>query len=147
MEYTVGTAGRIIVARLETGEPIYSSIEKIAEREKIDSAAVWIIGGIKNGGIVVGPGEDGNVMVERFEDPREIIGVGMLFKNKCGAVKLHLHAGIGKGTKPLVGCPREGADCWLVNEIVIQEITGIDAKRLKDEKTGFDLLTIFSKQQ
>ena len=97
-----------------------------------------------HGGVVVGPEKDDErpprIRVERFEDAREILGIGTLFLNEAGQPKLHLHAAIGKGSVALAGCPREGADCWLVDEVVILELAGVQARRVKDAKSGFDLL-------
>ncbi|MDD5011499.1 MAG: DUF296 domain-containing protein, partial [Phycisphaerae bacterium] len=55
MEYAVGSAGRIIAARLFEGENLYDSIESIAQEEQIKSAAVLITGGIRKADVVVGP--------------------------------------------------------------------------------------------
>jgi predicted DNA-binding protein with PD1-like motif len=146
MQYSVGTTGKVIVARLETGEPIYSSVEGLAKKENIRCAVVWIIGSMSHGGVVVGPRNEDEiplqVLTERFDDARELLATGTLFPNAGGSPKLHMHAAIGKGRNALVGCPREGADCWLVDEVVIMELIDVNAKRLKDAKTGLELLTI-----
>ena len=55
MEYAVGRTGRVIAARLFEGEELYESIESIAEKEGIKSAAVLITGGIRKAQVVVGP--------------------------------------------------------------------------------------------
>jgi uncharacterized protein len=148
MNYTTGNIGKAIVLRLDSGEPLYKSIEEVASREGISSGIVWVIGGIINGGVVVGPRAVINgkpdPMVERFDDPREILGFGTLFCNEQNQIKLHMHAGIGKGKQPLVGCPREGAECWLIDEVVIVELKGIDAKRVRDPVSGLELLNIGS---
>ncbi len=147
MEYSVGQVGRVIVARLEDDEAIYPSIETICVKESIQSAAVWIIGGIKRGGVIVGPKDPDQrppePMLEKFNDARELLGVATVFPNESGQPTLHLHAAIGREKNPLVGCPREGADCWLINEIVIMELSGIQAKRILDKESGFELLNIF----
>ena len=41
MEYEIGKSGRVVVMRLHDGDPIYASIENVAKRENIGSAAVW----------------------------------------------------------------------------------------------------------
>jgi predicted DNA-binding protein with PD1-like motif len=41
-----------------------------------------------------------------------------------------------------VGCTRAGVDVWLVGEVVLLEILGPEARRRKDPKTGFQLLTV-----
>ena len=146
MKYTTGTVGKIITIRFENGDPIYKGIEKIALNENIDSGVVWIIGGVKNGGVIVGPSDSITMpplpQIERFNDAREIVGIGTLFLDATKKPVLHLHASIGKGTNPITGCPRESLDCWLVTEAIIMEMKGIGAQRLSDIKSGFSLLEI-----
>lgn len=146
VNYTTGKTGKVIIVRLEDGEPIYKSIEKVAKTEQIKHAMVWVIGGMQNGKVVIGP-EDENAtpiqsMVTSFSNAHEIMGTGMLFPDKTDTVKLHMHAAIGHDKDIIVGCPRVNADCWLVNEIVIMEMVGVEAKRVMDEKSGFELLKI-----
>ena len=146
MKYTAGQTGRVFVARLEDGDHIYESVEGIAQRERIHSGLVWIVGGITSATVVVGPEHKHEMppkpMIERFNDVREILGIGTLFEDSQGIPKLHLHAAMGRGKLSLVGCPRQGADCWLVDEVVILEITNLAVTRIKDAASGFDLLTV-----
>lgn len=145
MKYTTGQVGRIVTIRFEDGDPIYKGIETIAQKENIKSAVFWLIGGVKNGGIVVGPSSDAMPpipMVEYFTDPREIAGIGTLFTDDTNQPSLHIHASIGKGATVLTGCPRKGLDCWLITEAVIMETTCTAARRFKNEKSGFTLLEI-----
>jgi predicted DNA-binding protein with PD1-like motif len=146
MDYSVGKVGRTVVVRLHDGEAVYPAIESVAHKEGIASAVVWIIGGVKNGNVVVGPKDASAIpletLVQGFSDEREIIGVGTLFLNGEGKPSLHLHAGIGKGASPIVGCPRKGLDCWLVSEVIMLELVGVKAKRVKNAKTAFELLEI-----
>jgi uncharacterized protein len=145
MKYSTGTVGRIITIRFEDGDAIYKGIEKIALDEKIESGVVWMVGGVKNGGVVVGPSDDSMPpvpMAEYFKDPREIVGIGTLFLDDTNIPSLHLHASIGKGTAPLTGCPRKGLDCWLITEAIIMEIKGAAVRRLKNAKSGFSLMEI-----
>ena len=143
MEYTTGAVGRCICIRLHEGDPVYASVQGVAEKEGVDAGVVFVIGGVKNGAVVVGPIDQDErplrTMVEKFADAREIAGVGTLFRNEEGEAKLHMHAAIGKGTAPVAGCPRLGLDCWLVNEVIILELTGINAVRAK-EASGLELL-------
>lgn len=146
MNYTTGKPGRTIVIRLEDGEEIYPSIEAVARREKIGHAMVWLLGGITDAGIVVGPKDAAarpmESVVETIDAPHEILGVGTLFPNAEGAPVLHMHASMGRGQRVVTGCPRKGAHCWLVNEVVIQELLGVTACRAKDASTGFELLKV-----
>jgi predicted DNA-binding protein with PD1-like motif len=146
MDYSVGTTGRTVVLRLHDGEAVYPAIESVAKKENITSAVVWIIGGVKNGNVVVGPKDASAIpletLQERFSDEREIVGVGTLFLNGEGRPALHLHAGIGKGTSPIVGCPRKGVDCWLVGEVIMLELVNVTAQRVKQGKYDLEFLEI-----
>jgi len=142
MEYAVGRTGRIIAARLFEGEDLYESIEQIAVKEDVTSAAVLIIGGFRKANVVVGPEREAPEIVPRFMDftgPGEVLGVGTIYRDDKGP-KLHLHTAIGKDGDNLVGCPRDGTKTFLVLEVTIIEIEGIKAARKHDEKTGLNLL-------
>lgn len=145
MNYTVGKTGRVLVLRLEHGEAIYTAIESVAKRERVRHAVVWIVGGVRKGRVVVGPEKDDEfplkTLVESFDDARELLGVGTLFPGRSGRPTLHLHAAIGRGRAAIAGCPRLGAECWLVDEVVILELVGVDARRALDRKSGLRLLS------
>jgi len=144
MQYATGQAGRIIAARLFEGEDVYECIESIAGKENIKCASVLITGGFRKADVVVGPKEEEPKIVPnfiQFAGPGEVLGVGTLYNDDKGP-KLHLHAAIGKGGKNLVGCPRGGAKTFLILEVTIIEITGIDAARKFDKKIGLNLLDI-----
>lgn len=143
MEYTSGRLGRVFAARLHDGEPVYRAVEEIARREKIESGVVLLVGGVRRGGVVVGPEKaDGPIrpMVRRFDDAREIVGVGTVHQAD-GKPSLHLHGAIGRGDQTIAGCPREGLDAFLVLEVVIVEVTGLGAARVLDAASGLRLLT------
>lgn len=142
MEYTVGRTGRIIAARLFEGEDIYESIQQIASKENIKSAAVLITGGFRQANVVVGPKTEKPKIVGNFKDfagPGEVLGVGTIYCDDEGP-KLHIHTAIGKGDETIVGCPRGGAKTFLILEVTIIEIEGIEAGRKPDEDTGLKLL-------
>ncbi len=147
MKYTSGSTGRIFVVRFEENDSIYHEVEKLCEHENIQAGIIWIIGGVKNCGVVVGPRKDQEIplhpIVKHLADSHEIVGIGTLFKNQEGFTKLHFHAGLGRGDSFTVGCPREGLDSWLVTEAILLELTNVNAKRVKDTN-GFELLTVFS---
>ena len=58
MEYQVGQTGRVVAARLFEGDDIYECIEGLAQKERINAAAVFITGGIRKGSVVVGPKQE-----------------------------------------------------------------------------------------
>jgi predicted DNA-binding protein with PD1-like motif len=68
--------------------------------------------------------------------------VGIIAPNKDGKPVLHIHASLGRGEKVITGCLRPGVKTWLVGEAIIYEITDSSARRLPDERSGFDLMEI-----
>jgi len=142
MEYAVGRAGRVIAARLFEGEDLYESIEAIARAERVESAAVLITGGLRKARVVVGPKQEVPKIVGDFKDfrgPGEVLGVGTIYCDDEGP-KLHIHTAIGKADQTVVGCPRGGAQTFLILEVTIIEIERVQARRKPDERTGLSLL-------
>jgi predicted DNA-binding protein with PD1-like motif len=142
MEYAIGKAGRIIAARLFEGEDLYECVEEIAQKENIKSAAVLITGGFRKASVVVGPKQEKPKVVanlKEFSGPGEVLGVGTIYRDDEGP-KMHIHSAIGKEGQVMVGCPRGGAKTFLILEVTIIEIEGINAARKLDEQTGFKLL-------
>jgi predicted DNA-binding protein with PD1-like motif len=142
MEYAVGKTGRIIAARLFEGEDLYESIHEIAVAENITSAAVFITGGFREANVVVGPKQEKPKIIGEFKDfagPGEVLGVGTIYCDEKEP-KLHIHTAIGKADEVMVGCPRDGTKTFLILEVTIIEIDGLNAERKPDEKTGLNLL-------
>ena len=142
MEYAVGKPGRVIAARLFEGEDLYESIEQIANKENIKSAAVLITGGFRKASVVVGPKQETPKIVGNFTDfagPGEVLGVGTIYRDDEGP-KLHIHTAIGKAGETLIGCPRGGAKTFLILEVTIIELDQIEGSRKLDETTGLKLL-------
>lgn len=144
MKYTQGKLGRVFVAKLDDGEPIYDSILEIANREGIQSAAVYAVGGIRSGKVVTGPENPHGKVVPRvteFDDARELVGFGTIVPLD-GKPSLHFHAGIGDQDHVMIGCPRIAANVYLVLEVVIIELLGIDATREFDPEFAVHVLSI-----
>ena len=142
MEYAVGQTGRIIAARLFEGEDLYESIHKIAQAENIKSAAVLITGGFRKADVIVGPKQEEPKIVgnkKEFAGPGEVLGVGTIYCDDDGP-KLHIHAAIGKNDETIVGCPRGQVKTFLILEVTIIEIEGLNASRKPDENSGLNLL-------
>jgi uncharacterized protein len=147
MRYTSGSLGRVFVARLDDGESIYDAVHTIARSENISCAAVMAVGGIRSGKVVCGPKNFTGLIepqFETFDDARELVGFGTLFPQD-GEPSLHFHAGIGRGEEAIVGCPRAGMSVYLVLEVVIVELLGIQALRELDRDFGVHLLKILGK--
>ncbi|MDA8085387.1 MAG: DUF296 domain-containing protein [Nitrospiraceae bacterium] len=144
MKYQAGSIGRAIVARFEDGEDFLQALSDLARKEDIRSAVFFLVGGAREGKIVVGP--KGNEMPpepvwDKIKGNSEILGTGTLFWDDEGP-KAHLHMAAGRGESVKAGCLRQGASTFLVLEAVVLEIKGIDARRQKDPATGLSLLRL-----
>ena len=146
MQAAEGKMGRVFVIRLEEGDLLPASIEKFAEEKKIKNGFVLLVGGIGSGQVVVGPRVSDQMppdaMLLPIDGAHEVAGVGVLAPGPDGAVKMHMHAALGRSGKTTTGCIRPGVKTWLVAEAIVYEITGIDATRILDTKSGFALLQV-----
>jgi uncharacterized protein len=145
LNYTEAKLGRIFILRLQHKEVLHNTLESFAAEKQIKSALCFFLGGAEDQSkVVVGP-KDGNAtppdpMVTLLRGVHESCGVGTIFVNEEGLPKLHMHASFGRNTNSVTGCVRMGVEVWRIGEVVILELTGSSAKRVKDKKTGFEFL-------
>lgn len=148
MDFTEAKLGRIFILRLRDGERLHEVIESFAQKQKIISALCFFLGGAQDKSkVVVGP-KDGNAtppnpMVALLKGVHEACGVGTIFMNEAGEPKLHMHASFGRNDNAITGCVRMGVDVWQIGEVVILELTDNSAKRVKDKRSGFEVLETF----
>ena len=151
MKVSEGQFGRVFVIRLEHGDVLPDCLEKFADRQGVSVANVILVGGIGGGQVVVGPRQSGEMppepMLLPVDGAHEVVGVGVLAPDKEGRSVLHLHAALGRSGSTLTGCLRPGVHTWLVGEVILCEILGSGAKRLKEPDTGFVLLRPDTGQQ
>jgi uncharacterized protein len=144
MKAAEGKLGRVFVIRLEDGDQVPSCIEKFAVEKGISRGHLIIIGGIIGGQVVVGPRISDQMppdpMLLPVDGAHEVVGVGVLAPAEDGKPVLHIHASLGRAGQTLTGCLRPGVNTWLVGEVILYEITGTKAKRVKHAQSGFDLL-------
>jgi predicted DNA-binding protein with PD1-like motif len=69
------------------------------------------------------------------------LGIGNIFQME-GQPKIHLHAALARGDECLMGCLRERSKVFLLEEIIIFELLGIEASCQKDVRTGLSMLRI-----
>ncbi len=118
------------------------------EKENIESiiSALFATGLIANVLVVVGPRISEQMppdaMLLPIDGAHEVVGVGVLAPGENGKTGMHMHAAMGRSGKTTTGCIRPGVKTWLVAEAIVYEITGIDAKRVLDKKSGFALLQV-----
>ena len=146
MKACEGQIGRVFVMRLEDGDIVPDCIEQFAEENGISVGHAVLVGGIGNGEVVVGPKRSDEMppepMLLPIDGAHEVVGMGVLAPNEDGKPILHIHAALGRSRKAITGCLRPGVATWLVGEVILYEIADVDAKRVRDKKSGFELLEI-----
>jgi len=144
MKYQVGRPGRIVVARFEDRDDVLKNLSGLAKKENIRAAIFSLVGGMREGDIVVGPDKDEfppTPVWKRLGEVHEVVGFGTIFW-EGEEPKVHFHGAFGKKEMVKVGCLREMAETFLVIEAVITEIEGVTARRELDPVSGMVLLTL-----
>jgi predicted DNA-binding protein with PD1-like motif len=145
MDYQVGSAGRVAVARFNDGDDILDGLAQVATREDIRAAVLWLVGGVKKGRAVVGPAEEGTMppapVWYDIPESHEVVATGTIFF-EGDTPKIHLHGAFGKHDKVRAGCLRGESETFLVLEAVIMEIKGVTATRELDPSVGLALLKV-----
>jgi predicted DNA-binding protein with PD1-like motif len=145
LDYTEAAIGRIFILRLHQNEVIHKTIESFAAEKHVNSAICFFLGGAEDKSkVVVGPREGNAVspypIVTLLKGVHEGCGVGTIFADGQGVPKLHMHASFGRNYNSITGCVRMGVEVWRIGEVVILELCGGSAKRVKDKTTGFEFL-------
>ncbi|MEW6161969.1 MAG: DUF296 domain-containing protein [Nitrospirota bacterium] len=144
MKYQVGKTGRVVAARFEDREDLLKGINDIVKKEKIKNAVFFLLGGMRQGKIVVGPEKDKippTPVWRELREGHEVLGLGTIFW-EGEEPKVHFHGAFGKQDKASVGCLREVSETFLILEAVIIEIEGINVEREFDPASGLSLLKL-----
>jgi len=144
LKASCGQFGRVFVIRLEDGDQIPGDIEHFAAENHVNLGQVILLGGIGEGEVVVGPrhsqARPPDPMRLPVDGAHEVLAVGLLAPDHTGKPILHIHGALGRSGKTTTGCLRFGTKAWLVVEVILCEILGASAARLKDPESGFELL-------
>jgi len=144
MKASEGRLGRVFIVRLENNDKLPDCIEQFAKEKNINHAQVILVGGIGKGNVVVGPRNSEQrppePMLVPIDGAHEVAAVGVIAPDAEGAPVLHIHGALGRSGKTTTGCFRPGVFTWVVGEVIILELSGVKAARLKDPETGFVLL-------
>ncbi len=144
MKASEGHMGRVFVIRLEHGDVLPECIERFAEENRVSVGQVVLVGGLAGGEVVVGPRRSKErppePMLLPVDNANEVLGVGVLAPDQKGKPVLHIHGALGRAGQTMTGCLRPGVTTWLVGEVVLYEILGAKAVRIKDKESGFALL-------
>jgi predicted DNA-binding protein with PD1-like motif len=83
MKYQVGETGRVVVARFEDGEAILENLTNIIRKENIRASMFYLLGGITDARIVVGPVDDDvrppEPVWKEIVESHETLGIGTIF--------------------------------------------------------------------
>jgi len=144
MKTCEGHVGRVFVIRLEDGDIVPECIEQFAEDNGVTVGQAILVGGIGGGEVVVGPRRSEEIppdpMLLPIDGAHEVVVVGVLAPGEDGKPVLHIHGALGRSGKTTTGCLRPGVKTWLVGEVILYEILGTMAARVKDKESGFALL-------
>jgi len=144
MKACEGQMGRVFIIRLEDGDVVPGCIERFAEENGVSVGQVILVGGVGGGEVVVGPRRSEEMppqpMLLPIDGAHEVLGLGILAPDEDGKPVLHIHAALGRSGQTMSGCLRPGVTTWLVGEVILYEILGVNVARVRDEASDFDLL-------
>jgi predicted DNA-binding protein with PD1-like motif len=143
MDYRTGSIGRVLTIRFDHGEDVLEGLKEIITGENIRSGWFQILGGIAHAGVVTGPREPvmpPEPVWDEVDGAREVVGSGSIHWDGDKPL-IHLHAAMGHHGKTLTGCIRKDTRVYLVLEVILFELKGIDASRPWYEEGGFNRLT------
>jgi predicted DNA-binding protein with PD1-like motif len=144
MKASEGRIGRVFVIRLEDGDRVPECIERFAIERGVSLGHVVLVGGIGGGQVVVGPRRSDETPPDPILLPvdgaHEVVGVGVLAPGEDGRPVLHIHGALGRSGQTMTGCLRPGVTTWLVGEVILYEILGAKATRVRDRGSGLALL-------
>ena len=148
MKYQVGEIGKVILAHFEDGDEIISNLVAIVRRERIKGGVFYLLGGITQGRIVVGPMNDDVRPPEptwrEIIDSHETLAIGTVFW-QGDEPRIHIHGTYGKFDSVKTGCLRDEAKTFLVLEVVMLELKGINAVREIDPDIHMALLRLIDR--
>ena len=143
MDYRTGSIGRVLTIRFDHNEDILEGLKEIIVRENIRSGWFQILGGIGHAGVVTGPREPvmpPEPVWDEVDGAREVVGSGSVHWDGDQPL-IHLHAAMGHHGETLTGCIRKDTKVYLVLEVLLFELKGINASRPWYDKGGFNRLT------
>ncbi|MCI5122725.1 MAG: DNA-binding protein [Candidatus Electrothrix sp. AUS4] len=142
MEYRTGSIGRILTIRFDHGEDFLAGLRDIILKEKIRSGWFQVIGALDKAGVVIGPKEPvvpPDPIWQDVDAVSELVGCGSVLMDG-EEPRIHLHGALGEHGKTLTGCIRRNSRVYLVLEVVVFELLGINAARPWDEAAGISRL-------
>jgi predicted DNA-binding protein with PD1-like motif len=142
MEYRTGSVGRVVTIRFDHGDDFLEGLQEILLKEKIRSGWFQVIGALDKAGVVTGPKEPvvpPDPLWQEVDGVSELIGCGSVHMDG-DEPKIHLHGALGEHGETLTGCIRRDSRVYLLLEVVVFELLGINTARPWDEAAGISRL-------
>ena len=130
--------GEDIVARLEVGEEVITSLREIAEREGVTFAEVSGIGAADDIAVSVYDVKTKKYFDNEFCEPMEITSLLGTVSEKDGEPYIHIHATAGRADGTVIGGHLKRAVISATCELVLHTVYG-RVPRFYDERTGLNL--------
>ncbi len=143
MDYRTGAIGRVLAIRFDHKENLLQGLESIVIKEEILSGWFQILGGVTKAGVVTGPKQPTvppDPVWHTIDDVREVVGCGSIHMDG-DTPRIHLHAAMGHHGETMTACVRKYTEIYLTLEILLFELTGLDASRPWYAQGGFNRLT------
>jgi len=143
MDYRKGSIGKVFSVCFDEGDFFLEELTELIRKENIRSGWFHVLGGLREADVVTGPKEPTmppDPVWRKVRGAREVLGTGTIFWDD-NEPKIHLHAAMGHHGDTLTACVRKGTKVYLVLEVILIELEGIDATRPWYEKGGFNRLT------
>lgn len=142
MDYRSGSMGRVFTIRFDDGEDFLEGLKEIVLKESIESGWFQILGAVRQADVVIGPEEPVMPPIPiwtKVAEVREAIGTGSVYWDNAEPI-IHLHAALGNHGETLTACVRKNTKVYLILEVVLFEILGIDSSRPWWQEGGFNRL-------
>ncbi|MFC1523954.1 PPC domain-containing DNA-binding protein [Thermodesulfobacteriota bacterium] len=143
MEYRTGSLNRVFAVRFDHGDDFLQELTDLIIKENIRCGWLQVLGGLREAGVVTGPRKPvmpPDPVWETLDTAREVLGTASIFWDG-NEPKIHLHAALGHHGDTLTACVRKETKVYLILEVIIFEISGIDASRPWYEAGGFNRLS------
>lgn len=138
-----GREGRLVAARLLTGEDLVEGVMEIIRGSGFKSGNVHVIGAMSKVAVLYPKGMVWKKSPEELKAVMELEGPiqigyahGVFGAKQDGGIFMHMHGVfMGKDGKTVCGDPVPGASpVWLTADVTVREFLGIDMKPMLDEE-------------
>lgn len=139
MEYRKGEIGRVFTVRFDEGDDFLAGLTGMVIKENIQSAWFQVLGGLRKAEVVIGPRAPvmpPEPVWRELNGAFEVLGIGSILRDN-DEPRIHFHAAMGKHGETLTACVRKNIRVYLVLELFIIELVGMEVSRPWYEAGGF----------